>query len=360
MKTYLWTEEPLKVFGIPNFYKNHKYERLPESVRDEIPSLRGSADRVPGVRVGFRTDATEFTVKVTLATLSPHTYLGRGCAQSVSVMTGDRPISFYAGTFCPRNYDSKTFQGTFYKSAVMEDVTLWLPRKEKIEEVEISFSDDGARVEAPTPYRYSKAVVYGCSTTEGCYSSTPTNDYISLLSRWFDMDYYNLGFSGSALGEPEMARYINTFKDEMMLFIYDYDDNAPDPEFLQNTHEPFFRIIREANPDLPVLFLSKPDFYLWAKSDETREIIRRTYERALAAGDKNVYFVDGETMFGSIPEDRYLCTVDGTHPNDLGFYRMASAIRPVMEKILASVDGVDEYQDNIKKYKPEDFVCLRK
>ncbi len=33
-------------------------------------------------------------------------------------------------------------------------------------------------------------------------------------------------------------------------------------------------------------------------------------------------------------EDRDACTVDGCHPNDLGFYRMGKAICPIVEKAL--------------------------
>ncbi|MFQ9872350.1 MAG: hypothetical protein ACLRVT_04860 [Oscillospiraceae bacterium] len=31
-------------------------------------------------------------------------------------------------------------------------------------------------------------------------------------------------------------------------------------------------------------------------------------------------------------QDRDACTVDGCHPNDLGFYRMAHTLRPVVGK----------------------------
>ena len=44
-------------------------------------------------------------------------------------------------------------------------------------------------------------------------------------------------------------------------------------------------------------------------------------EKAKKDGDENVYFIDGETLFGE--EDRDFCTVDRFHPNDLGFYRFA-------------------------------------
>ena len=138
----------------------------------------------------------------------------------------------------------------------------------------------------------------------------------------------NLGFSGNAKGEAEMANLIATL--QMSAFVMDYDHNAPDVEHLEKTHETFFNIIRKAQPELPVIFLSKPDF---DKNPDInalrREVIYNTYISALNNNDKHVYFVDGQTLFGE--KDRDACTVDGCHPNDLGFMRMAEKIYPVLK-----------------------------
>ena len=157
-----------------------------------------------------------------------------------------------------------------------------------------------------------------------------SNGYNSMISRWLDVDFYNFGFSGNAKGEPEIAEYINTI--DKSIFVYDYDHNAPDVDYLEKTHEPFFQIIRKHDPQLPVLMMTRPNFYEGTDDAKRREVVRRTYENAVSAGDKNVWFLDGETFFGK--EDRALCTLDGTHPNDLGFYRMAKTICPVISKIL--------------------------
>ena len=65
-----------------------------------------------------------------------------------------------------------------------------------------------------------------------------------------------------------------------------------------------------------------------------RDVIRTTYENAVKAGDQNVWFIPGELLFGT--EDRDACTVDGTHPNDLGFYRMYRTVLPVLKEALAA------------------------
>ena len=132
-----------------------------------------------------------------------------------------------------------------------------------------------------------------------------------------------------------MADFINGI--DMGVFVYDYDHNAPNLTQLESTHEPFFKRIREAHPDLPILMMSRPKCLYEERDKARRSVIRATYERAVAAGDKRVRFLDGETFFGTVDAD--LCTVDGTHPNDLGFYRMATVIRPVLEELIGMVEG---------------------
>lgn len=84
---------------------------------------------------------------------------------------------------------------------------------------------------------------------------------------------------------------------------------------------------------MPVIFISKPDF----DSNPTQNRLRRdviiaTFAKAVENGDKNVYFIDGATLFGK--EDRVSCTIDGCHPNDLGFMKMAETIYPVLKNVL--------------------------
>ena len=205
-----------------------------------------------------------------------------------------------------------------------------LPLYGGVKKLEIGFPP-GYKPELPPPHRVKDPVLfYGSSITQGGCASRPGNAYTSLLCRAVDAPQINLGFSGSGKGEIAMAQAIAKLK--LSCFVMDYDHNASNPEYLQNTHEKFFQEVRRINPDLPVIMLSKPDFEGDPNAAQRREIIRQTYERAKSSGDKNVYFIDGETLFGT--ENRDACTVDRCHPNDLGFYRMYQHILPVLSEIL--------------------------
>ena len=146
----------------------------------------------------------------------------------------------------------------------------------------------------------------------------------------FKLDYYNLGFSGNARGELPVADYIASL--DLSLLVMDYDHNARTVEELRQTHERFFKRIREKQPNLPVLMVTRPSAKYGEDEIKRREIVQQTYANAIVAGDKNVYFQDGEMLFGTT--DRELCTMDTIHPNDLGFYKMAAVLEPIISAIL--------------------------
>ena len=64
-----------------------------------------------------------------------------------------------------------------------------------------------------------------------------------MISREFNYDYINLGFSGNAKGEVEIIEYINNL--DMSIFVYDYDHNAATLDGLQSAHEKQFLAIQK-------------------------------------------------------------------------------------------------------------------
>lgn len=331
MKKYNFKDTPLEVYGVPFWKQTGQLRRLPDSVIDKVPRLKFLGKRCPGARVCFRTDAGEFTVRITFETLTVDVGMSIYACQSAAVLIGERENAHFAGLVNPPDYNTFTFEKTIHKEKEMEDVTIFLPRNEIIANVEIIVPKE-AKVESPTPYRALKPILYyGSSITEGGCCCSVFNAYNAILSNRLNVDYSNFGFSGSAKGELEIADYINTIG--MSLFVYDYDHNASTAKDLRKTHEPFFKRIREKNPNLPVIMLSKPAARYTENDKIRRHIILQTYINAINAGDANVYFVDGETLFGN--KDREICTIDMKHPNDIGFLRMADTLEPLIRRILS-------------------------
>lgn len=332
MKTYNYRQKPIKVFGVPFFDKKQVFERLPEDLRKTL-NLEHLGKRCPGSRMCFRTDAEEITIKLKLETLSVDPAMSLFACQSAAVLAGERNNARFLGLVSPLDYNTLSFENKFKKEPVMEDITIFMPRNEVVSDIEITVND-GASVEECTPYRDIKPILYyGSSITEGGNCCSVFNAYNAIISNRLNIDYYNFGFSGSARAELELADYINTI--DMSIFVYDYDHNAPDPEALKATHEPFFKRIREKNPELPIVMMSKPLAVYREEDRIRRDIIKETYNNAVNSGDKNVYFIDGETYYGD--NERQLCSIDVWHPNDIGFLRMADVIEPVIKGILKNI-----------------------
>ena len=209
---------------------------------------------------------------------------------------------------------------------------IYLPMRDSITTMDIGIDEDSELLE-PLPYKHETPIVfYGSSIVQGLCGSHSGRSYVDQIGRMLDSEYRNLGFSGCALGEDNIAKYIASLK--MSVFVFDYDHNAPNVEHLRNTHERFFKIFRSVQKDTPVIMVSKPNILPWVKEDyERKEIIRQTYLNAKENGDNNVYFIDGEDFFGR-DSRRYEYTADALHPNDAGMNRMAEIIGKQIREII--------------------------
>ena len=318
-------EPPFSLHGV--FYEDGKFRRLPESaaqsVSEKVAFLHSNT---AGGRIRFCTDSSYVAVAVQYGKISRMSHFALTGSAGLDLYADD----VYAGTFKPLNKIIDSFQGVVdLGQRTMREITIHLPLYSEVTDLQIGLQES-ASLEAPTPYTHQKPMVfYGSSITQGGCASRPGNGYTNILSRRLSADHINLGFSGSALAEDAIAQYISGL--DMSVFIYDYDHNAPNAEHLQNTHERMYRIIRKAHPQLPILMLSRPRARLNAVDQQRLEIIRATYEKARAAGDTHVYFIPGPELMVATGNDG---TVDGTHPNDLGFHSMANALTPVLRQIL--------------------------
>ncbi len=309
------------------------YRRVPAEVADNTnDGVKGLALHTCGIRLRIKTNSRYMAFKVKMergVELMSH--------MPISGSSGFDFFGFEKGkqTFLWRltpDFGCKEFAGLkdFGEKAVREFVVNF-PLYNHVTEVSVGLDAD-AEVLPPTKYRpIAPVLYYGSSITQGGCASRPGNAYQSLISRRFDLDFINLGFSGSARGEDVMVDYLASF--EPSVFVCDYDHNAPDVEHLEKTHFRLYQRYRAVRPVTPIIFVTKPDFDSCPEENARRRaVVKATYDRAKAAGDENVYFIDGETLFGDT--DRDACTVDGCHPNDLGFWRMSRVIGDMIGRVL--------------------------
>lgn len=306
-----------------------RYWRLPEELIDRVNSGVSEAARFPsGARVRFASDSAHIELRAVVGAAGYVKNVGAiGKCGLAGYVDGEWHCVVY-----PESSDAQEMKGQYTLDGQMHEHTIYLPLFTPLYSLEIGV-EEGAQVLAPRRYAVEKPIVfYGSSITNGASATHAGNAYVSIVCRRLNANFLNLGFSGSARGETCVAEYIAGL--DASLLVMDYDHNAPNVEHLEKTHEAFFRIVRAARPDLPVVFMTKPDFDMDPCENARRcDVIRRTYEHALAQGDRLVHFIDGETLFGT--SERRDCLVDGVHPNDLGFRRMADVVTPVLAGMLA-------------------------
>ncbi len=338
-----------KPFSLHGFYKPYELgmlTRLPECFREEKGVNRGVRalmNDTTGGRVRFVTDSKTVAIRVKLRTpvsFMPHMADtgALGCDMYVAPIDKSAP-PLYKKTFAPLNTsrEDAEYSGSFeFDDNDLREITINFPLYNGVESLYIGVCD-GCTLKEASSYSVEEPIVfYGSSITQGGCATRPGMNYPALLSRWLDADFMNLGFSGSDLGEAVLAEHIATLP--MSVFVYAYGYNAPSKEHYESTYYPFYKIIREKNPDLPIIMMSSP-FCPDVKINEAarkmlnkREIVIESYEKAVAEGDENLYFIDGLTILGD--SEAAEATVDGTHPTDLGFYNMAKRIYPVLEEVL--------------------------
>ena len=320
-------EEPFSIYGV--FYENGAYRRLPEQVAQSVSEkVYQLHTHTAGGRVRFVTDSRYVAIKAVMHNIGKMPHFALTGSAGFDLYVGKRQE--YCGSFVPPFGISDGYESVVrFDSQAQREITLNFPLYSGISELYIGL-EDGATLKKAPAYKHSKPIVfYGSSITQGGCASRPGNAYQNIVSRALQTDYWNLGFSGSAKGEPEIAQYIAGL--DMSVFVYDYDHNAPTLEHLEATHQKMFSLIREQNPDLPILILSRPKYRLTETEQKRLAIIKRTYDEAIAAGDQHTYMIDGPTLMRYAKNDG---TVDIHHPNDLGFHSMAKVLIPQLRALL--------------------------
>lgn len=323
-------EEPFSVHGMQ--YINGSFRRVTEefakSVNDGVLAHHA---RCAGGRIRFATDSNFIYIRTVMESVTDVSHMTFSASAGFDLYADGK----YSGTFIPpkgmtEGYESKIV----FPDKRKRQIVINFPLYSIVNGFYVGL-EKGSALEKAREYSIDVPVVYyGSSITQGLCASRPANIYQEVISRKFDCDYLNLGFSGSARGEKIMSEYIALLKQSV--FVLDYDENAPDNEFLKNTHETFFLAVREKNPDLPIIMMSAPTRTFKTENEERCATIRQTYENALKRGDKNVYFICGRDMLNIA--DVEMASVDGNHPNDLGFWCMAEALGTTLKNIPIFAD----------------------
>ncbi len=317
---------------------NCRYERLPsylEGVSRDAVWKRGRCSS--GLYVRFRSDATSVSAKWT-STFD--------ASQNHMTDTGTRGLDLYAlvdgqwRAVAPARPSAKgPNEWTIIRNMTPQEreFMLYLSLYDGVQSLEIGVNEGAfiGQPEASSPAVEKPVVMYGTSILQGGCASRPGMAYTNILSRRLDRVVYNLGFSGNARLDLEIAQLMASVE-APGAFVLDCVPNSTE-QMIEERGEKFFRILRDAHPDVPVIFVEDPVFPRGEFDTKLgEEVVGRNlkwsalFKKLKKSGEKNIYYVSSKDMLGHDNE----ATVDGSHFTDVGNLRYVDNIMPVLKKAL--------------------------
>lgn len=323
---------PFSLHGLYQPQSQGVFCRLPQDVATATSENVSRLHlQTTGGRVRFKTDSARLVIKAKTGRTAQNFHTSPLLESGFDVYVDGTERSVYVGSARPAFAQKSEYIFELPLPQAEKELTLYMPAYGELETLEIGL-DRAASLAAHSPYRTQTPIVfYGSSITHGCCASRPGKTYPAILSRRFDLEFINLGFAGSCKGEQVLAEYMAGL--DMCAFVSDYDHNRSCAQKLAENHYQLYEIIREKHPDIPYYMISRPDFTYSEKDFARRAVVMESYLKAWHGGDRNVYFIDGSAFFNGA-ESKLEYTVDGTHPTDEGFARMASYIGGVFAETL--------------------------
>lgn len=317
------------------------YDRLPASAKDEVRDAVWSLSRhSAGMLARFETDAREIDVRYDLFSASldmPHMpatgvsgidLYGRNEAGEDRWVKVSRPNA--------QHTEQKLFSGIDPRPNGQPRLyTAYLPLYNGVDKLEFGVPK-GSMFKPIAPRKAKPLVFYGTSIMHGACASRPGMSISALLGRRYDVPTINLGFSGNGRLELEVGKYLAEL--DPAVYCIDCLPNLQGPQVAERA-EPLVKLLRESRPTTPIVlvedrtYTNAPFFQSMRDRHATsRKALRTAYEHLKAAGDKNLYYLEGEIQLGDDGE----AATDGSHPNDLGFMRYADAYATVLDPLMKS------------------------
>jgi hypothetical protein len=209
---------------------------------------------------------------------------------------------------------------------------VYLPKSNRTDRLLIGSKQELRSVDKPDSRR--PIAYYGTSIVHGAGVGRPGMPHACQLARKLDREVFNLGFCGKAYCEIPVAEALGRI--DARLYIVDCLPNNS-PEQLAERLPPFLKRLRELRPDVPILLVEDREFGA-ARFQPFRSEVRRDKNRVLHgiidalqdAGMTGLHLASHPHWYGDDGEG----TVDGSHPNDLGAFRMAEALLPIVEPLI--------------------------
>ena len=210
LKFYHFEDAPFKLYGKLERGEDDRLYRVPRAVAEATnPGVLGLCTNTAGGRVRFRTDSPFVAIHAKMFNLDKMSHFTVCGSAGFDLYVNEDGEEKYAATFQPPFNMTEGYESLVkLNGCKMRDITINFPLYSGVESLFVGVSEDATVCEA-TPYTIETPIVfYGSSITQGGCASRPGTCYQAIISRRFNCDYVNLGFSGSGRAEDEMIDYL--------------------------------------------------------------------------------------------------------------------------------------------------------
>jgi len=312
------------------------YDRLPARAEAMIPEepWRQSRDAA-GLYVGFRTDATAIHARWTVSDdVLEEEKMSRLGVSGLDLYAEDADGRWrWLAAGSPAGVETPDLCLAADIPAGVRGYLLYLPLRSGIESLAVGIPA-GAVIEGIVPFPGRPIAYYGTSIVHGYGASRPGMCHAAQLGRWLHRPLLNLGLAGAARMEPGIADLLAEL--DPAVYVLDPLPNMT-AELITERAEPFIRRLRAARPATPIVLVEDRSYAsAWLlpgprnRNLASRAAFRAVFERLQTEGMTDLYYLPGDALLGEDDD----ATVDSSHPNDLGYFRMASALYPLLAQLV--------------------------
>ena len=312
------------------------YDRYPARAKGRVPEDVWELSHHPtGLRVHFATDSTVVAVDWTIT--------GETLAWDRTPPVGGSGLDLYvkiAGRWRWASIASSERPPIRTRKFLLQEMTpgsheymLYLPLLNSLDSLSIGVLPD-AQLTRPMPQPGKLICFYGTSIVHGAFATRPGMTYPAILGRRLDRPFLNLGFCGSGRMEPEVLQLLAEL--DPSVYVLDALPNLSAPQVAERTG-PFVHALRQAHPNTPILLVENIIFEdpSFAGSQRLQRPTRNAalqavYKQLLDERVKGLHYVPCDHLLGSDGE----ALLDGIHPTDVGFLRMADVLEPVLKPLV--------------------------
>jgi hypothetical protein len=279
--------------------------------------------------VRFATDATTIGASWTSGFRMSH--MARTGSSGVDLYERKGGEWVFCGVGKPVETSRTTTVLTRPREGQMTEYMLYLPLYDKLTDLQIGVPSEA--VLAPlTPRKQKPIVFYGTSITQGGCASRAGMCHTSILSRWLNWPVVNLGFSGSGKSEPGVQEIVSEI--DAAAFVLEPLPNMT-VEQVKERIPGFVKLLRKSHPNAPILLVENP---LFSTTSTMNLALHQIFDEQRKKGVRRLHYLFAEAQLAG----RENATVDGVHPTDLGFLRMAQVYEPMLKLMLTESGARNE------------------